>query len=126
MERLARLVVVGVLLLPATGTDLYAQGLATIAGVVRDTSGAVLPGVTVEASSTALIERAANPWPARDAFKIGGSTAELAQDANQSIFIHDGHVIETLASDRADEPLHKPRSATGIAGRCGVPRCCAY
>src|SRR5687768_17434812 len=33
----------------------YAQ--ASIAGVVRDTSGAVLPGVTVEASSPALIER---------------------------------------------------------------------
>src|SRR5918997_4819355 len=30
---------------------------ATIAGVVRDTSGAVLPGVTVEASSPALIEK---------------------------------------------------------------------
>ena len=33
----------------------YAQ--ASIAGVVRDTSGAVLPGVTVEASSPALIEK---------------------------------------------------------------------
>ena len=33
-------------------TDVWAQGAvqATIAGVVRDTSGAVLPGVTVEAS----------------------------------------------------------------------------
>ena len=30
---------------------------ASIAGVVRDTSGAVLPGVTIEASSTALIEK---------------------------------------------------------------------
>ncbi|HEY6510094.1 MAG TPA: carboxypeptidase-like regulatory domain-containing protein, partial [Vicinamibacterales bacterium] len=29
----------------------------TIAGVVRDASGAVLPGVTVEASSPALIEK---------------------------------------------------------------------
>src|SRR5260221_4436012 len=29
----------------------------TIAGVVRDTSGAVLPGVTVEAASPALIEK---------------------------------------------------------------------
>src|SRR5437762_4836260 len=38
--------------LPAT---VYAQ--ATIAGVVKDTSGAVLPGVTVEASSPALIEK---------------------------------------------------------------------
>src|ERR1700723_3693223 len=34
----------------------YAQG-ATIAGVVKDTSGAVLPGVTVEAASPALIEK---------------------------------------------------------------------
>src|SRR5688500_11903064 len=30
---------------------------STIAGVVRDTSGAVLPGVTVEAASPALIEK---------------------------------------------------------------------
>ena len=30
---------------------------ATIAGVVTDTSGAVLPGVTVEASSPVLIEK---------------------------------------------------------------------
>jgi hypothetical protein len=36
-----------------------AQGTstATIAGVVRDSSGAVLPGVTVEAASPALIEK---------------------------------------------------------------------
>ena len=33
----------------------YAQ--ASIAGVVKDTSGAVLPGVTVEAASPALIEK---------------------------------------------------------------------
>src|SRR4051812_38611772 len=31
---------------------------ASISGSVKDTSGAVLPGVTVEASSPALIERA--------------------------------------------------------------------
>jgi hypothetical protein len=34
------------------------QATASIAGVVRDASGAVLPGVTVEASSPALIEKA--------------------------------------------------------------------
>jgi hypothetical protein len=34
-----------------------AHAQASIAGVVRDTSGAVLPGVTVEASSPALIEK---------------------------------------------------------------------
>jgi hypothetical protein len=40
------------LLLPAV-----ASAQAAISGVVRDTSGAVLPGVTVEASSPALIEK---------------------------------------------------------------------
>jgi hypothetical protein len=34
-----------------------ASAQAVIAGLVRDTSGAVLPGVTVEASSPALIEK---------------------------------------------------------------------
>ncbi|MEQ1575614.1 MAG: carboxypeptidase-like regulatory domain-containing protein, partial [Vicinamibacterales bacterium] len=33
----------------------YAQ--ASITGIVKDTSGAVLPGVTVEAASPALIEK---------------------------------------------------------------------
>src|SRR5688500_15830828 len=37
---------------------LFAQaGTGSVAGTVRDTSGAVLPGVTVEATSPALIER---------------------------------------------------------------------
>jgi hypothetical protein len=35
-----------------------AQGLAAIAGVVKDTSGGVLPAVSVEASSPTLIEKA--------------------------------------------------------------------
>jgi hypothetical protein len=43
-----------VLVLLAIAPSVYAQ--SAIAGVVRDPSGAVLPGVTVEASSPALIE----------------------------------------------------------------------
>jgi hypothetical protein len=39
-------------------TSREASAQASIAGVVRDGSGAVLPGVTVEASSPALIEKA--------------------------------------------------------------------
>src|SRR5437867_5938543 len=35
----------------------HTQGLGTIAGVVKDPSGAVLPGVTVEVTSPALIEK---------------------------------------------------------------------
>ena len=42
-------------LLAIVPASALAQG--TITGVVKDTSGAVLPGVTVEASSPALIER---------------------------------------------------------------------
>src|SRR5262245_45326825 len=36
----------------------FGQTTAGIVGVARDTSGAVLPGVTVEAASPALIEKA--------------------------------------------------------------------
>ena len=48
----ASLVVVLFLLVP---TCVFAQ--ASVTGTVRDSSGAVLPGVTVEASSPALIEK---------------------------------------------------------------------
>ena len=34
-----------------------AQAQSAVAGIVKDTSGAVLPGVTVEASSPVLIEK---------------------------------------------------------------------
>ena len=57
MKTWARLVVIGILLTAASGSSASAQGLATIAGVVRDASGLVLPGVTVEASSPALLEK---------------------------------------------------------------------
>jgi Carboxypeptidase regulatory-like domain len=55
MLRLAR----GVLVVACVGvlsTTAYAQS-SSITGVVRDTSGAVLPGVTVEAASPELIEK---------------------------------------------------------------------
>ena len=49
-------IAVSFLLLPAAG---MAQSVATgtISGVVRDIVGGVLPGVTVEAASPALIEK---------------------------------------------------------------------
>ena len=52
VARLAAVLVWTVLFLPSVA---FAQ--ASIAGVVRDTSGAVLPGVTVEAASPVLIEK---------------------------------------------------------------------
>src|SRR5262245_6262564 len=50
VQRIGRLVVACMFLLPAAS---WAQ--SSITGVVKDTSGAVLPGVTVEATSPALI-----------------------------------------------------------------------
>ena len=52
MARSALLAIVWIAALPA-----LASAQSAIAGTVRDTSGAVLPGVTVEASSPVLIEK---------------------------------------------------------------------
>ena len=59
MTRLLSLVTVVLCAFGLWCTSAYAQGAvqASIAGVVRDTSGAVLPGVTIEASSPVLIEK---------------------------------------------------------------------
>jgi hypothetical protein len=54
---IARLVVVFSVLLPPVLASAQVADTASIAGVVRDASGAVLPGVTVEASSPALIDK---------------------------------------------------------------------
>ena len=54
MDQLARVLAVAVLWAALTGSA-YAQ--SGIAGVVKDSSGALLPGVTVEAASPVLIEQ---------------------------------------------------------------------
>src|ERR687888_1098851 len=55
MARSGRVLVQALALFLFLPLSAYAQ--ASITGVVRDTSGAVLPGVTVEAASPALIEK---------------------------------------------------------------------
>ena len=69
MRALLTVGILAVLTLPAAGADngrrlqnpyarlFVAQSLGTIAGTVSDVSGARLPGVTVEVSSPALIEK---------------------------------------------------------------------
>src|SRR5262245_22915096 len=54
MGRICGAFALAALLFPVSA---LAQQAAAIVGVARDTSGAVLPGVTVEASSPALIEK---------------------------------------------------------------------
>jgi len=66
----AFVVVYGVFLASAAS----AQTNAVIAGVVRDATGAFLPGVTVEASSPALIERARTATNTRSWNCVPGST----------------------------------------------------
>jgi hypothetical protein len=57
VERLRiAVVMVAVLVIPSVGRSQDSNS-ATIAGIVRDASGGVLPGVTVEAASPALIEK---------------------------------------------------------------------
>jgi len=57
-ERIRHLAAACVLLtLPALAVAQSSSSTGAIAGVVRDTSGAVLPGVTVEAASPVLIEK---------------------------------------------------------------------
>ncbi len=52
-----RIAFIFVLFALAVPRSVFAQANSAIAGVVKDSSGAVLPGVTVEASSPALIEK---------------------------------------------------------------------
>src|SRR5215470_11198634 len=56
MPNVRRVLIAGQLLLGLASVA-FAQASASIAGTVHDSSGAVLPGVTVEASSPALIEK---------------------------------------------------------------------
>ena len=57
MKRLLLVCVLVLAAIAALPSAALAQQAAGIAGVVRDTSGGVLPGVTVEAASPVLIEK---------------------------------------------------------------------
>jgi archaellin len=57
MRRAAFVAALAALVLHLIHAPAFAQQRASIVGVVQDASGAVMPGVTVEASSPALIEQ---------------------------------------------------------------------
>ena len=70
MKRLLIRLLAAIVMVGAGASLANAQSLA---GTVRDTSGAVLPGVTIEASSPALITKSdpASPTaPSRSGFRI--------------------------------------------------------
>ncbi len=65
----------------------------------------------------------ASLWPGRDAFAHGGRTPGNESRCEIIGFIHDHHVIKTLALDGADEPLHIPVLPTVNEARCRAHGC---
>src|ERR1051325_8225677 len=57
MKRVASACLMAIAAVLVGAVSVYAQTLGTVSGVVKDPSDAVLPGVTVEASSPVLIEK---------------------------------------------------------------------
>ena len=103
---LARLVVVlfCVLFLPAVA---WAQSeTGSIAGVVRDASGAVLPGVTVEAASPALIEKVRTVvTDSQGLYRI----VDLRPGAYTVTFTLPGFSTFSSRRDRVDHGVHRDR-----------------
>ncbi len=107
MERCCwRIIVLALLLWPGAA---LAQS-SGIAGVVRDSTGAVLPGVTIEASSPALIERV------RTAVSGDGGQYRIV-DLRPGLYASDNR------RDRSGRPvqLSEPAAATGCSGGDAVP-----
>ena len=83
----------------------FAQN-AEISGTVRDSSGAVLPGVTVEASSPALIEKS------RTVFTDGSGqyrVIALVPGAYRVTFTLPGFKHRRARRHRIDRPIHRER-----------------
>src|SRR2546426_4419729 len=109
MRHIARAVFLAVAL-AAVGLPAGAQTLGTIAGVVRDPSGAVLPGVTVEAASPALIE--------------GSRTAVSGNAGSYRIEnLRPGEYVVTVLADRVPRcpaRRHHPADVVHRAGQRGA------
>ena len=77
------------MLLPAAASAQEGQ----IAGIVRDSSGAVMPGVLVEVTSPALIEKV------RSATTDGSGQYRITEPARRHLHgdVHAGRVLETAA-----------------------------
>jgi hypothetical protein len=94
MVRLAWLLIVGCVLFPATAWAQADSG--NIAGVVRDTSGAVMPGVTVEAASPALIEKVRSVITDSQGLKREGIALTTGFTANVNADLKVGSLEETI------------------------------
>ena len=94
VRRIAAAAVAGMLVIAAAAFAQQTNG--GIAGIARDTSGAVLPGVTVEASSSVLIERVRTATTDGDGrfnfvdLRAGHVRGHLQPDRASSTFKRDG------------------------------------
>ena len=98
--------VAAILLAPAV-----ASAQSAFSGIVRDTSGAVLPGVTVEASSPVLIEKT------RAAVTDGEGRYTIVD-------LRPGHLRRRLHADRLQHlPARRPRAAGQLHHARSTPTC---
>ena len=115
IAKVSMLALGALLILAAHGS---AQTLPTgIAGVVKDTSGAVMPGVTIEAASPALIEKVRTAVSDENGqYKITDLRPGSSDDNEQ------GSIIVVVATDAPLLPHQLKRLATRVAlgvGRMG-------
>ena len=88
-----KLVLLALALVVSIPMAAFAQ--ATLSGLVRDTSGAVLPGVTVEATSPVLIEKA------RTAMTDGTGRYQIV-DLRPGTYTRDVHTARLLGRQARD------------------------
>ena len=105
---IARQVVVALAFVILLPTMALAQ-TGSIAGMVRDTSGAMMPGVTVEAASPALIETGANRHHRRERGSTRSSTSGRA--CTPCTFTLPGFSRREARRHRADDAVHRPVNA---------------
>lgn len=93
------LLIACLVLLPA-----LAHAQATLAGTVRDTSGAVLPGVTVATSSPALIEKvrtAVTDGTVQETIRVTGESPLVDTQSTRREMVVNAETIKTLPMTRS-------------------------
>ena len=111
-KRIAAAFVFGVLV--ASAPSVWAQ--SAIAGTVRDTSGAVLPGVTVEAASTVLIEKG----PVGDDRRRGAISHHRSPSRHLRHHLYPSRLYDLPRRKNSSFPRRSPPRSTPICGSANL------